>query len=74
MTLPHGSRGWRQSHQQLLPSRHCHWASPHSGEELGPTAVNLRDEVPGAVTEQRQHGQELLGLFGVIVEALREEL
>lgn len=44
------------------------------GEEPKTTAVNLRDEVPGAVTEQRQHGQELLGLFGVIVEALREEL
>lgn len=36
--------------------------------------VNLRDEVPGTVTEQHQHGQKLLRLLRVIVEALQEEL
>lgn len=41
---------------------------------MEPPVVNLRDEVPGAVTEQHQHGQELLGLFSVIVEAFQEEL
>lgn len=44
------------------------------GKEFSPTAVNLRDEVPRTVTEQHQHGQELLGLFSVIVQAFQEEL
>ena len=36
--------------------------------------MDLRDEVPGTVTEEHQHGQELLGLSSVIVQALQEEL
>lgn len=36
--------------------------------------MDLRDEVAGTVTEEHQHGQELLGLFSVTVQALQEEL
>lgn len=36
--------------------------------------MKLRDKVPWAVTEEHEHGQELLGLFGVIVQTLHEEL
>lgn len=30
--------------------------------------------MPGTITEQHQHGQELLGLSSVIVQAFQEEL
>lgn len=50
------------------------WSLHILGKEFSPTAVNLRDKVPGTVTEQHQHGQELLRLFSVIVEAFQEEL
>lgn len=36
-------------------------------------SLKLRDEVARAVTEEHEHRQELLGLFGVIVQTLHEE-
>lgn len=35
---------------------------------------DLRDEVPRTVAEEHQHGQQSLGLFSVVIQALQEQL
>lgn len=36
-------------------------------------SLKLRDEMAWAVAEEHKHGQELLGLFGIIVQTVHKE-